>query len=151
MRAGRVVRKAVGGCIYLVFAVALVVHAASAPRSWHSGTLVSSEQTKELQGSTWNSNTDASAKKRGDKTDYSRNTTTTSTDNYDKFQVYTIETPHKVYVVREKLNFPWSKPANITVGEPVKYAVEKNKMYLMDDDGKEHKGSIAKVSMNASH
>lgn len=143
------IRKMLGS-VCLFFSIALVAQAATAVRNWHSGTLVSSEQSKVLQGSTWNSNTDASAKNRGNKTDYSRNTTTTSTDNYDTFQVFTIETPHKSYVVREKLNFPWSKPANITVGEPVKYVVEKNKMYLLDDDGKEHKTSIDKVSMNTS-
>ncbi len=136
-------------CGYLLLAIVLIAHAASTVRNWRSGTLVSSEQSKVLQGTTWNTNTDASAKNRGNKTDYSQNTTTNSTDNYDTFQVYTIETADKVYTVREKLNFPWSKPANITVGEPVKYAVDKNKIYLMDDDGKEHKASIGKVSMNA--
>ena len=46
--------------------------------------------------------------------------------------------------------FPWSKPANITVGENVKYVVEKNKMYLLDDDGKEHKAKIKKVKMQSA-
>jgi len=65
--------------------------------------------------------------------------------------VYTIKGPHKTYIAREQLLFPWSKPANVTVGENVKYTVEKNKVFLLDDDGKEHKASITKVSLNPSH
>jgi hypothetical protein len=117
-------------------------------RDWHSGMLMETEQQKVKTGTIHNANTDGSAKNNGNKTSYSQNTTVTSTDDYDTFQVYTIQGPHKTYIAREQLLFPWSKPANVTVGEKVKYAVEKNKIYIYDDDGKEHKASIAKVSMN---
>ena len=128
-----------------------VVTLAAAARNWQSGTLLETEQSKVREGSTKTSNTDGTAKDRGDKTDYSQNTTTTTTDNYETYQNYTIEAGKKLYVAREHLLFPWSKPANVTVGEPVKYAVEKGKLYLLDDDGKEHKTSIVKVSMNPAH
>jgi len=44
----------------------------------------------------------------------------------------------------------WSKSANVTVGEAVKFFPEKNKIYILDDDGKEHKATIVKVSMKGS-
>jgi hypothetical protein len=34
------------------------------------------------------------------------------------------------------------------VGEKVKFAIEKNTLYLVDDDGKQHKAGISKVTMN---
>jgi len=62
-----------------------------------------------------------------------------------------ISTPgRRVYVAKEHLLFPWSKSANVTVGEAVKFFPEKNKIYILDDDGKEHKATIVKVSMKGS-
>lgn len=119
-------------------------------RNWQSGTLMETEQSKVREGSTKNSNTEGTAKNRGDKTDYSQNTTTTTTDNYETYQSYTIKGEQKTYLAREHLLFPWSKPANVTVGDKVKFAVDKSKLYLVDDDGKEHKATIAKVSLNAA-
>ena len=137
-------------CGLLLIAAATTAVAANA-RNWQQGTLTETEQSKVKEGSTKNSNTDGTAKNRGNKTDYSQNTTTTTTDNYETYQTYTIQGEHKTYVAREHLLFPWSKPANVTVGEPVKFAVEKNKLYLLDEDGKEHKATVAKVSLNPAH
>jgi hypothetical protein len=133
-------------CIVLLPSAAL----AASSRNWQTGTLMETEQQKVREGSTQNSNTDGSAKKRGDKTDYSQNTTTTKTDNFETYQIYTIEAGGKVYVAREHLLFPWSKPAHITVGEPVKLAIEKNKLYILDADEKEHKATVTKVSMKSA-
>jgi len=126
---------------------------AASPHQWKSGTLLESEKQQVLEGSTETSNTDGTIKDRkgGKKADYSENSTTTRTDNYDNFQVYTIEGEKKTYIARERLLFPWSKPANITVGEAVKYSVDKNTLYLLDDDGKQHKAGIYKVRMNQPH
>jgi len=87
----------------------------------------------------------------GKKWRYSRNTTAHTTDDTDTYQVFTIETPTKTYIVREKLNFPWSKPANITLGEEVKFTVQGNRLTILDDDQKQHKTSIVKASVNPSH
>jgi hypothetical protein len=121
---------------------------AATARDWHEGTLLETEQQKVPSGTTYNSSTDGTVKPKGDKTTYSQNTTTTATQDYDTFQLYTIQgASGKIYTASERLLFPWSKPANITVGEKVKYVVEKNKLYLLDDDGKEHKASIKKVKV----
>jgi hypothetical protein len=139
-----------GVCALWVLALALSVFAAT-ERAWQSGTLAETEQIKVPTGSIKTSNTDGSFKDKGDKTKYSGTTTTTTSDDYDTFQVYTVHGAHKTYVAREKLLFPWSKPANVTVGENVKYVVDKNKLIILDDDGKEHKAGITKVSMNTGH
>lgn len=122
---------------------------AAATRQWQSGKLLDTEQQKVKEGSTTTYSTDGQAKDKGNgKTDYSQNTTATTSDNIDTYEVYTIQGPDKTYVAREKLLFPWSKPANVTVGAAVKYAVDGRKLYILDDDQKEHKASIVKTSLN---
>ena len=135
--------------IYLLFFAALSTFGAENSRNWQSGTLLEVEKEQVPQSTTKTSNTEGTAKNKGNKTDYSQTTTSTTTQDYDTFQVYTIEGDSKTYVAREKLMFPWSKPANVAVGEKVKYAVEKNKLYLLDDDGKQHKAGISKASGNS--
>ena len=134
-------------CVLLV--VASNAFGADSSHNWQSGTLLETEKQEVPQGTTKTSNTEGKAKNKGNKTDYSQTTTSTTTEDYDTFQVYTIQGDSKTYVARERLNFPWSKPANVTVGEKIKYAVEKNKLYLLDDDGKQHKAGISRVSVNS--
>jgi hypothetical protein len=110
---------------------------------WHTGKLMDTEKQEVPTGSTTTYNTDAKVKNGN----YSQNTTAHSTDNTDTYQVFTIQTPTKTYVVRQKLNFPWSKPANITLGEDVRFIVQGNKMTILDDDQKQHKASIVKASI----
>jgi len=120
-----------------------------ATRQWQSGKLVDTEQQKVKEGSTTTYNTDGQAKSKSNgKTDYSQTTTATTTDDVDTYEVYTIEGPDKTYIAREKLLFPWSKPANVTVGAEVKYAIDGRKLYILDDDQKEHKASIVKTTLN---
>lgn len=130
-----------------------VLHASGADngRSWQSGMLLETEKEQVRQGTTKVKNTEGTAKDKGKKTDYSQTTTSTTTDDYDTFQVYKIQGDTRTYVARERLLFPWSKPASVTVGEKVRYAVEKNTLYLLDEDGKQHKAGIGKVSMTTAH
>jgi hypothetical protein len=110
---------------------------------WHTGKLMDTEKQEVPTGSTTTYNTDAQAKNGK----YSQSTTAHTTGDTDTYQVFTIQTHTKIYVVREKLNFPWSKPANITLGEDVKFTVQGNKMTILDDDQKQHKASIVKASV----
>jgi hypothetical protein len=136
----------IAACVLLL--IAPRAFGANKAREWQSGTLLETEKQQVPQSTTKTSNTEGTAKQKGNKTDYSQTTTSTTTEDYDTFQVYTIQGDAKTYVARERLMFPWSKPASIAVGEKVRYAVEKNKVYLVDDDGKEHKAGISKVSVN---
>ena len=115
--------------------------------SWQTGKLTDTEKQEVPTGSTTTYNTDANAKDGK----YSRNTTAHTTDNTDTYQVFTIETPTKTYIVREKLNFPWSKPANIALGEEVKFTIQGNRLTILDDDQKQHKTSIVKASVTQHH
>ena len=137
---------------YLMICILLAAasYASAAHRDWQSGILSEVEQEKINEGSTRHTSTDGSAKNRGNKVDYSQNSTTTTTDNIETYQVYTIEGDKKIYIAREHLLFPWSKPADVTVGDSVKFAVEKGKLYILDDSGKEHKASIVKVRMKTA-
>src|SRR5690242_14053151 len=96
----------------LLMVVAPNAFGADSSRNWQSGTLLETEKQQVPQGTTKTSNTEGTAKNKGNKTDYSQTTTSTTTEDYDTFQVYTIQGDSKTYVAREKLNFPWSKPAN---------------------------------------
>jgi len=129
----------------------LCASGADSSRDWKPGTLLETKKQQVHQGSTKTSNTDGTIKDKGNKADYSQTTTSTTKEDYDTFQVYTIQGDTKTYIARERLLFPWSKPANVAVGEKVKYAVQKNALYLLDDDGKQHKAGISKVSMNQAH
>jgi hypothetical protein len=118
---------------------------------WQHGTLTSTERQKIREGSTTTHNTDASAKDRGNKTDYSSNTTTTKSDNYENYQVYTIESGNVVYVGSEHLLFPWSKPADIELGQPVQFAVKSGKMFILDGSGKQHKATVTKTALKSAN
>lgn len=120
----------------------------AAARQWHNGKLLDTEQQKVQEGSTTTYNTNSHAKHKDGKSDYSRTTTATTNDNIDTYEVYTIQGPEKTYIAREKLLFPWSKSANVTVGAELKYAIEGRKLYILDESNKEHKASIVKTSMN---
>jgi flagellar basal body-associated protein FliL len=114
---------------------------------WHTGKLMDTEKQEVPTGSTTHYNTDAQAKNGK----YSQNSTAHTTDDTDTYQVFTIQTPTKTYVVRQKLNFPWSKPANISLGEEVKFMVQGNKMTILDDDQKQQKATVVKASVTHSH
>ena len=47
-------------------------------------------------------------------------------------------------MAQQRLRWKWSKPANLTVNGPVKVAIEKDKLFLIGEDGKEHEASIVK-------
>jgi hypothetical protein len=127
--------------LLLCLITATTLHAAD--RDWLTGTLTATERQKIKEGSTTTSNGNSSHDRNG--SDY--NNTTTKSDNYENYQVYTIQTSDTVYVASEHLLFPWSKPATIVLGKPVKFAVEKGSMYLMGDDGKQHKATIVSSSL----
>ena len=119
--------------------------------NWQKGTLTATERQKVKEGSTTTRNTDTSAKDRGNNTDYSSNTTTTKSDNYENYQVYTIESGNTVYVGSEHLLFPWSKSADITLGHEVQFAVKGDKLYILDSSGKQHKATLTKTALKSAN
>lgn len=65
-------------------------------------------------------------------------TTNTGTAVYRRYETFVIEAETHVYVARQELKWRWSKPANLTVNGPVKFAVNSRKLWVVDDDGKKH-------------
>lgn len=130
----------------VIFACSTLVFGTS--RQWQHGKLLDTEQQKEKSGSTTFHQNNGEAKAKGDKANYSENGTSSTSDNIDTYEIYTIQGSEKTYIAREKLMFPWSKSAKVTVGDEVKYAIDGRKLYILDEEGKEHKASIVKASLN---
>lgn len=57
---------------------------------------------------------------------------------------YVIETADMIYIGSHRLRWRWSKPIDLTINRPVRFAIEKRNMYLQDDEGKEHKLDLVK-------
>jgi len=135
--------KLIALSICLVSTLSLV----AADRNWQTSILTATERQKIREGSTVTSHNDSSARDRNNGADYSNNSTTTKSDNYENYQVYTIQTGDTIYTASEHLLFPWSKPANVILGKPMKFAVEKGSMFILDDDGKQHKATIVSTAL----
>jgi hypothetical protein len=58
-----------------------------------------------------------------------------------------IESDKYVYLAEERLLWRWSKPAHLIVNGQVKFAVEKDTLYLLDEEGKEHEAKIVKQAL----
>jgi hypothetical protein len=63
---------------------------------------------------------------------------------------YGIDAGEQIFVASHVLSFRWSKPCKVTINGPVKFAVEKNKLYLLDEDGHEHKLDIDRRILKAA-
>jgi hypothetical protein len=122
----------------------LVLFSRADSRNWQSGMLTATEKLQVPSGTTDFTSIDGSQKKNGD---FSGDSTKTKSQDYDTYQVFTIQSGNVVYVVREHLFFPWSKPTDLTLGKPVRFAVDGNTMYLLDSAEKEHKASIVKSAL----
>jgi hypothetical protein len=63
---------------------------------------------------------------------------------YKVYENFIIEGDDIVYVTQERIRWRWSKAAHVTVNGEVKYYVDKRKLHVLDDDGKEHVIEIVK-------
>lgn len=65
------------------------------------------------------------------------------------FQEFQIAGEKKIYTAREAIRFNWSKEANLTVNGPVRFAVDvhERKLFVIDEDGKEHGMAIISKSL----
>jgi hypothetical protein len=107
--------------------------AAEKQRDWQTGTALDSERNAYVAGYSTTQNPMPTY-----------GPTSTTRANYAVYQTYVIESDKFVYVATEHLPWRWSKPVDLIVNGPVKFAVEKKKLYLLDDKGKEHQATISK-------
>src|SRR5439155_26535501 len=91
-----------------------------------------------------NVNTSGTAQANGNYGTYSGNTNSSQTAVYRVYETFMIEGETHAYLGQERLRWRWSKAANLTVNGPVKFAVEKRKLFVIDEDGKEHEMGIVK-------
>jgi hypothetical protein len=110
-------------------------------RDWRNGTVLDSSRSRYFAGTIGNSNTSGSVNDSGS---FNGSTTSSETAVYRVYQNFVIEGDQYAYLAQEHLHWRWSKPADLTVNGKVKYAVDKRKLYVIDDEGKEHEMEIVK-------
>jgi hypothetical protein len=111
---------------------------------WQQGRLVSTDEARYFAGTIGSANTQGTLHDSGDYGTYSGTTIGSQTAVYRVYQTYVIESDSYVYVARERLRWKWSKPANLTINAPIRFAIEKDKMFILDEDGREHEARITK-------
>jgi len=67
------------------------------------------------------------------------------------YEPFLVEGATSAYFVREGQRWERRKPANLKIGGPVKFAVEGRKLFVVDDNGKEHRMEITKQVPRAAH
>jgi hypothetical protein len=137
----RTLRLAVLGS--LVFSIC-VFATAEKQRDWKTGRVLDSERSHYFAGTVGGANTSGTVNDNGN---YNGTTNSSQTAIYRVYETFVIEGDTYVYQAQEHIKWRWSKPANLTVNGPVKYAVEKRKLYVIDEDGKEHEMEIVKKTL----
>jgi hypothetical protein len=116
-------------------------------RDWQTGKVLDTERSRYFAGTVGSSNTTGNLDVTGDSGTYRGQTSGSQTALYRVYETFVIEGDQYVYLAQERLRWRWSKPANLTVNGPVKYAVEKRKLFVVDEDGKEHEMEIIKKTL----
>jgi hypothetical protein len=140
------------GLVRLGLAAMLIssAFAAEKQRDWQNGKVLDSERSRYFAGTVGNSDTTGTAQVHGNSGTYQGNSTTSETAVYRVYEAFLIEGESMAYLAQERLRWKWSKPANLTVNGPVKFAVEKRKLFVIDEDGKEHEMEIIKKVLRQS-
>jgi hypothetical protein len=125
----------------LALAASLSAVAKDKDRAWQTGTLRDSSRSRYFAGTVGNANTNGSVNDNGN---YNGSTSSSETAIYRVYQNYEIEGDQYVYLAQEHIRWRWSKSADVAVNEKVKFAVDKRKLYVLDDEGKEHEMEIIK-------
>lgn len=148
--------------LFVLSLMMVSVFAAKKERDWQTGTLLDADRSRIYLGTytqtqaNANTRTTGTLNTHGPYGTYSgqgtteAQATTTSTPRYALQSVYLIESPQYTYVVERILKFRWNKEARLVVNGPVRFAVEKGTMYLLDEDGREHKSKIVRQVLKRS-
>jgi hypothetical protein len=136
--------------VFFAVAVALMTQIASAAdkiknRDWQAGKVLDSQRNRYFAGTVGTDSTmPGLGNPDGPWATFPKTTNTSRTAVYRTYETFLIEGDKYAYVAQERLRTKWSKPANLTINGPVKYAVEKQTLFVIDDDGKEHEMEIIK-------
>ena len=130
-------------CIAILLLGICQLSNAEKQRNWQTGKVLDSERSRYFAGTVGSSNTNGTYGNGG----YNANSNGSQTAVYRVYQDFVIEGDQYAYLAQEHLKWRWSKAANLTINGPVKYAVEKRNLYVIDDDGKEHEMEITKKTL----
>ncbi len=117
-------------------------------RDWQSGTVLDTSRSRYFSGTVGNANSNGQVNDNGS---YNGNSTSSETAIYRVYQNFQIEGDQYVYLAEEHIKWRWSKAADLTVNGKVKFAVENRKLYVIDDEGKEHEMEIVKKVLRQQH
>jgi hypothetical protein len=131
-------------CLIAIFLISVVAFGAEKQRDWQTGKVLDTNRQRYFAGTVGNSNSNGTVDSSGN---YHGNSSGGETAIYRVFETFVIEGDQYVYLAQERLRWRWSKAANVTVNGAVKYAVEKRKLFVMDEDGKEHEMEIVKKTL----
>jgi hypothetical protein len=129
---------------FLVIVAVVICSGAEKKRDWQTGKVLDTERQRYFAGTVGSANANGSVDSSGNYHGYG---TDSQTAVYKVFETFVIEGGQYVYLAQEHLRWRWSKPANVTVNGPIKYAVEKRNLYVIDEDGKEHEMEIVKKTL----
>jgi len=97
-------------------------------RNWQPGKVLDTERSRYFAGTVGSGNTTGTAQTNGTYGTYQGRTNKSETAVYHVYQTFAIEGDTHVYMAQERLRWKWSKPANLTVNAPVKFAIEKRNL-----------------------
>ncbi|HZU09893.1 MAG TPA: hypothetical protein VFA02_08305 [Pseudacidobacterium sp.] len=120
------------------------VHLNAGEKKWQTGTLLSVEHREQPAEMTKRERTETSTDSNGNT---SSTTTTTLAPGYvHQWIYYTISTEKSDYVVRQEINFPWTKTVKAETGDTIQCAVDGKKLYIKNPDGNTIKTDIMKTT-----
>jgi hypothetical protein len=125
--------------IVLASILSLAVFGAEKQRDWQTGKVLDSQRSRYFAGTVGSSSTTGNAEVYGNSGTYRGQTNDSQAAVYRVFETFLIEGDKYAYLAQESLRWRWSKPANITINGPVKYVIEKRKLFVLDEDGKEQR------------
>ena len=130
--------------LVLCLLTSISTFAAEKKREWQTGKVLDSERSRYFAGTVGSANTTGNAQANGNYGTYQGTTNTSQAAVYRVYQTFLIEGETTAYLAQERLAWRWSKAANLTVNGSVKFAIDKRKLYVTDEDGKEHEMEILK-------
>jgi hypothetical protein len=113
-------------------------------RYWQTGKVLDSQRSRYFAGTMGTTNTTGTAQANSNNGTYQGTTTSSERAVYRVYETFLIEGETHAYLAQERMRWKWSRPANLTVNGPVKFAIEKRNLFVIDEDGKEHEMEIVK-------
>ena len=128
-----------------LLALAAPTIAAEKVREWQTGKVLDTERSRYYAGTVSSGQTNGNGQVyNGGYGAYQGQTVASHHAIYRGYETIVIDADTHVYVVQQRLKSRRSKAAMLTVNGPVKFAVEKRKLFVIDDEGKENELAIVK-------